>query len=298
MKYQRYFFTISIVLISMLVGLSTSAAQGSQMAGLPYRVSGVHGWQQANPDGFGNPLITGVSALEEFDGQLYAGASNFAEGGQIWRSSTGMDWTAVSEPGFGSIFASTNLAIIDLIVFKGEIYAGTGWGNAQGQLWRSPNGTDWQMVTGDGFGNPDNTGITTFMIYEDALYAAGGDDVDGLEVWRSDTGNLGSWTRVIAGGLGYPGNLNVTGFALFDGYLYLATEGPQPCQVWRSADGDIWEPVTIDGFGDPNNISMGGWAILGDYLYIGTRNEVNGAELWRYSISSGWEPVMQTGLAT
>jgi streptogramin lyase len=256
---------------------------------------GVPGWKQVNINGFGKMTTNGITALENFNGQLYAGASNWVDGGQVWRTSDGTTWTPVSEVGFTSTMTITNRVIIDLVEFKSQLYAGTGWGGFPGQIWRSSDGTGWQQVVGDGFGNPDNGSITTFTVFSDTLYAAAGNVDDGLEIWRSSTGDSLSWTPVITGGLGYTANQNITGFTLFDGFLYIAIEGTQPCQVWRSADGSILDPITTDGFGDPDNLSMSGWATLDGYLYIGTRNEVTGAQLWRSSNGTDWDPVVQDG---
>jgi streptogramin lyase len=257
---------------------------------------GVPGWIQMNINGFGDPDTIGVTALENFNGQLYAGASNWVDGGQVWSTSDGSTWMPVSEPGFTDTMTTTNRAIIDLVEFKGQLYASTGWGGFPGQIWRTSAGTDWQPVVEDGFGNPDNSSIGNFTVLSDTLYAAAGNVIEGFEIWRSPTGDSLSWTPVITAGLGYTANQQVTGFTLFDGFLYIAIEGPQPCQVWRSADGSIWDPIITDGFGDPNNSSsMGGWATLDGYLYIGTRNEVTGAQLWRSNNGTAWEEVIDDG---
>jgi hypothetical protein len=117
-------------------------------------------WMQVNEDGFGNPANTGVLSLEVFDGQLYAGTSNWTDGGQVWRTTDGTAWTAVSEIGFGSAYTATNRGLMDMIEFNGQLYVSTGGGDAGGQIWRSVNGTDWTQVEGAGFGDPDN--ITCF----------------------------------------------------------------------------------------------------------------------------------------
>ena len=284
-----------VVIFFMVVGLTARTAQSTPLSSIPEIDLDEPAWKQVNTDGFGKPTITGVTSLENFNGQLYAGTSNWAEGGQVWRTSNGTDWFAVSEPGFTSTLTYTNPVILDMIEFKGQLYAGTGWDSSVGQIWRSSDGTDWKPVIEDGFGNQTNGSITTFTVFSDTLYAAAGNTTEGLEVWRSSTGDTLSWTPVITAGLGYTTSNNVTGFTLFDGFLYISIEGTQPCQVWRSVDGSIWEPITTNGFGDPNNLSMGGWAILGDYLYTGIRNDVTGAQLWRSTNGIDFDPIVQDG---
>lgn len=257
-------------------------------------------WAQINPDGFGNPSTIGVTALEVFHDQLYAGTANWEEGGQIWRTSNGISWTPVSELGFTSTLTNTNPVIADLIEFDGQLYASTCWAN-QGQIWRSPDGTTWEAVVEDGFGNPDSTGISAFTIFSDTLYAGVSNGADGLEIWRSLSGDSLSWTPVITAGFGYTTNMNVTGFIGFKDYLYAAIEPSQDVpitnnfQIWRSHDGEDWEPITTSGFGNPDNHSAGGLAVFQDKLYIGLRNEVTGGQVWRSEYGVGWEGVVPDG---
>ena len=254
------------------------------------------GWEQINVSGFGNPLTTGISALEAFRGQLYAGASNWETGGEIWRLGRDDQWVRVNEPGFGSGPASP--AIIDLHVFQGQLYAGTGWNNeTPGQLWRSSDGMNWQPVTTSGFNDPDNIAITNLVVFKGMLYAGTGTINSGAQVWRSSSGNPNSWEQVAPDGSALAGN--VTGFGIYKKALYAAVEPAGalggPIQVWRSLNGSDWTVVTEDGFGDLSNTSTGGFAQFGGYLYLGTRNEVSGAQLWRSRDGIHWEQTMGDG---
>ncbi len=254
------------------------------------------GWQQINLSGFGNPLSRGVSALESFGGQVYAGASNWETGGEVWRLGPDGQWIRVNEPGFGSGAASP--AIIDLFVFQGQLYAGTGWNNeTPGQLWRSSNGTNWQPVTTDGFHDSDNIAITNFVAFKGMLYAGTGTIDSSAQIWRSHSGKPTSWERVAPDTSGLAGN--VTGFAVYKNALYAAIEPAGgisgTIQVWRSMNGSDWAVVTDDGFGDPFNGSTGGFAQFGGYLYLGTRNEMTGAQLWRSSDGMHWEQAVGDG---
>jgi hypothetical protein len=254
------------------------------------------GWEQINVNGFGNPLSTGVTALESYRGQLYAGASNWDTGGEIWRMEKNGQWLQVSEAGFGS--GSASPAIIDLHVYQGQLYAGAGWNNeTPGQLWRSSDGTNWHPVTMNGFNDPDNIAITNFVEFKGMLYAGTGTLSGGAQIWRSHSGNPNSWEQVAPDGAGLAGN--VTGFAVYRNALYAAIEPAGgfggTIQVWRSVNGSDWTIVTEDGFGDLSNASTGGFAQFGDYLYLGTRNEVSGAQLWRSLDGIHWEQVIGDG---
>lgn len=283
---------LSIIVITLsLVALPVSSAQAVPLAG-------VSDWQQVNPDGFGDPLTVGVTALEVFDGQVYAGASNWTVGGQVWRWQNDGQWAPVSEPGFGS--GALIPAVLDLFIFQGRLYAGVGWGDAPGapgQVWRSQNGQDWRRVTTDGFGDSDNNAITSFTIFKGMLYAGTGTTSAGAQIWRSRNGNRDNWTRVGIDESARPGN--VTGFAVYKNVLYAAIEPAEgsvgTIQVWRSRNGSNWEPVTLDGFGDERNQSTGGFAQFGGYLYLGTRNDVTGGQIWRSRDGLNWELAVGDG---
>lgn len=101
--------------------------------------SGVPGWRQVNINGFGERGNESVPALEMFNGQLYAGTVNWNDGARIWRMSDGATWTAVSDVRFGSAYPA-NTAVWDMIVFKGQLYAGTGWSTVGGRSGARPTG--------------------------------------------------------------------------------------------------------------------------------------------------------------
>lgn len=291
-----------------IIGLVASVGMAFAQVSRPYvpnwsnyRVQGLSsaasGWTQVNIDGFGEPTNTGITTLEVFNGQLYAGASNWDNGGRVWRTDDGTSWTPVSEIGFGSAYTNTNPAIIDMIEFDSQLYAGIGWDGVPGQIWRSPDGTNWDQVEANGFGDANHS-ISTFTVFTDTLYAATGNN-SGLQIWRSSTGDSLSWTNVVTGGFGYSTNRQVTGFREFNNALYAAIESNlvlASAQVWRTTDGITWTPVITDGFGDLNNYSTGGFASFDGYLYLGTRNDVTGAQLWRSNDGATWIQVIGDGL--
>ena len=252
---------------------------------------GVSGWTPVNINGFGDPKTIGVSALAEFEDQLYAGASNWeSDHAQIWRLTNGVSWEEVTPA------ALTNQAVNDLIVFDGELYAGTGWGGGAGQLWRSSDGRAWSAVVTDGFGDSDNEAIAKLAVFNGKLYATSHNVPDGFGIWRSATGDPGTWETVLTDGHGSANLYIVTGLTVFNGQLYAACENEvEGAEIWRSADGSAWEQVASGGFDDPDNVQTGGFAVFGDWLYVGTRNDATGAELWRSTDGSSWEAVRWNG---
>jgi len=55
-------------------------------------------------------------------------------------------------------------------------------------------------------------------------------------------------------------------------------------------DGSVWEQVCIPGFGNEENFSVIGMAEYQGHLYVMTRNDAQGAEVWR-TAGTSWEQV-------
>jgi hypothetical protein len=258
-------------------------------------------WEQVNVNGFGDLQTGEVTALEAFNGYLYAGTHNpidpapLFDGAQIFRSPDGVTWTPVTQPGFGNSHDIAPPAILDFVVFNNQLYAGTGRGNAS-QIWRTSNGTIWAPMDVTGFSDPDNVDITALAVYNGMIYAGVTNQVTGVQIWRSFTGNNNEWTQAAPA---LPGTVpaSVTGFAEFgfDGGLYAAIESEEgPAQIWRSY-GSNWEIVVNDGFGDATTLLTGGLAEFGGYLYVGAGNTANGAQLWRTNDGAIWEQAITPG---
>lgn len=265
---------------------------------------GTPGWQQSNLNGFGERTNESLTALEVFNGQLFAGVTNYTFGGTVWHSSDGAQWQRVSEPGFTNALSVTNAVLFDLIEFKGNLYAGTGvWWNdgIAGQVWRTNDGQSWAQVVDNGFGNPQNNGVVAFGKFQDQLYAATINNDTGLEIWRSPTGNPLDWTRVVSAGFGGGVEYNISyPFQEFNGELYVGVEsnnaqGGNGLRIFRSGDGLIWTQVNQDGFGNKNNNHPGAFAVFQGQLYIGVRNDTAGGQLWRSSNGQQWSQVTGNG---
>ncbi len=194
-----------------------------------------------NSNGFGDQQTGEVSALEAFNGYLYAGTANATAGARIFRSPDGVTWTPVTEPGFGIAHDIAPPAILDLTVFNGRLYASTGRGDGPGQIWRTLDGVHWAPMVITGFSNPDTVDISVLAVYNGVLYAGAKNLLTGAQIWRSFTGDNNTWTQVapVTPGTAPAG---VTGMAVFDGALYAAVESDAPAQIWYSYGGD-WTTV-------------------------------------------------------
>ncbi len=286
-----------VILLSLgVVGVFaySTAASGTPSHILQELALAAPGWQQVNSNGFGDSSTLEVSAMEPFNGYLYAGTHNPVSDTQIFRSSDGLSWNAVTEPGFGEPHDIAARAILAFTVFNNRLYAGTGRGNAS-QLWRSQNGTIWAPMDITGFSDPENVNINALTEYGGKIYAGVTNQVTGAQIWSSFTGDNNSWTQV---GPDAPGSIpaTVTAFAVYSDTLYAAVEHESdfPAQIWRSFGGG-WDTIVADGFGDSNTILTGGMAEFGGYLYVGAGNQDVGAQLWRTNDEINWDQMITPG---
>ena len=295
MQHKKIIFgLIVIILAAGVAGVSASTPDASRAIshGGQELAQAVPGWQQVNSNGFGDPQVGEVSAVETFNGYLYAGTHNpsdpaqLFDGAQILRSPGGTAWTPVTQPGFGSSHDTRPPAILDLTIFKGYLYASTGRGNAA-QIWRSADGVNWGRVVNAGFGDPDIVELTVMTEYGGWLYVGASKQDSEAQIWRTSTGDgtLSSWTQVALGA----DPAMVTGMVEFDGRLYAAvqSETDSPAQIWRSYGGP-WTTIVSDGFGDSSTTLTGGMAVFGGYLYVGAGNTEVGAQLWRSNDGENW----------
>ncbi len=200
-------------------------------------------WTRVVTNDFGDAGNRAVVTFEEFDGYLYAGTDNFASGAEVWRTSDGSTWTQVNSDGFGDPY---NYVVTALEPFNGYLYAGTynyaNSDNPGGELWRCQqcDGTDWQPVpVAKGFGDTENQGIYSLLIFDNTLYAFTYNRATGMEVWRTSDGT--NWEQVGPDGLGDSNNAHPywdNAVASFNGCLYIGT--------WNDANGgEVWRKSVV-----------------------------------------------------
>lgn len=78
---------------------------------------------------------------------------------------------------------------------------------------------------------------------------------------------------------------------VFSGSCNNTWEIPEGLETVAGMDGSAWERVNQPGFGNDNNMSVVAMAEYQERLYVMTRNEIQGAEVWRTS-GTGWEQVL------
>lgn len=186
-------------------------------------------------------------------------------------------WQQVGGNGLGD---ADNYLVPTMEVWNGAIYAGVGRLTTSARIYRSTNGTTWDLMEDD-FGHNELNVLVDFKEFDGLLYAALGSETGAPvagEIWRSDADG-DTWTQFGNEGLGDANNTEFFQFQEFDGNLYVGSRNAGGGQLFRT-DGTLWEEITNDGFGDVNNETVWGLYSYDGYIWAGTLND-NGAQIWR-----------------
>lgn len=191
-------------------------------------------WSQVNSDGFGDSNNVGAWTMAVFNNALYVGVQNFNTGAEIWRTLDGTSWEQVNTDGFGDMHNQWP----SFAVYNGYLYVGTANDTTEThtgtgtQIWRSANGTTWEQVVGNGFGDSTNGGSDVLLSFEDALYSGTYNRTSGTQIRRTVDGV--HWMKIAPDGFGDSNNYSTYGWAIFKGSLFLATANEaNGAEVWR-----------------------------------------------------------------
>ena len=264
-------------------------------------------WAPVVSDGFGGRHNVAIDHLLEYRGYLYAATWNenlengSSDGGEVWRSSNGVDWEPVVQGGFGD---PSNGEVYSLAAFNGYIYGAT-WARPHGtEIWRSVTGDrgSWERVVENGFGNPNNAAVLAMTEFDGYLYASTFNPTDGADIWRSSDGVR--WEPVVEGMEGGAVR-DICTLLPYKGYLY-AGGGYFHGNSWSGAlfrcaastgcdEPSDWEAVTTDGFGDPSSRNVAGLTTFNGGMYAIVEDIVSGMGIWRSFDGSHWEKVGSNG---
>lgn len=227
-----------------------------------------------------------VSALQVFDGYLYAATGNETTGIEIWRSATGQanSWTQTNTDGFDDPAVTGTAKELVLETYNGYLYAGISRIGGTAELWYTQNGTDWDPLFTDGFGNPNASHVASMAVFDGDLYLGLLDDTDGAELLRSSNGS--TFSAAFSDGNGDSNNLKPYGLVAHRERLYLViVNADRGLQVWTSPDGTTWSTQMSGGFAYPGNTFADyfdhGAAVFQGSLYLGTGNDLFGGQVWQ-----------------
>ena len=199
-------------------------------------------WQRVVENGLGESENIFVRTLYVYGDGFYAGVSNYATGGEIWRAETGTDWERVVVNGFGK--GSGYSTVNTMVNFEGMLYAGLN-GTSGTQVWRcsvcsTPN---WEQVPVP-FDTPPQSRIGVMAVFDGALYYAVGNVQTGFEVWRTRDGE--TWQQVGREGFGDWASYYAQAHAFYpyNGALYLGVGNSiNGAELWQYLDKQIALPL-------------------------------------------------------
>jgi len=225
-------------------------------------------WRPVSVPGFGDDTNQVIFEMAVFNGHLYAGTGNPANGYQVWKTraegSVPYAWKKVITN--GAYRGNLNQAVMSMFVFKNALYVGGGirrggydrefnTGPAAAELIRIHPDGSWDLVAGDerrtpdglksplsktgpGFGNPFTGYIWSMAEYDGFLYVGTYDSTVLLSFM--DAQKLSPAQR---------GRLNSS-------HLEQIVEIEGGFDLWSSSDGVRWEQITHNGFGNKYNYGV------------------------------------------
>lgn len=147
------------------------------------------------------------------------------------------------------------------VIFNGYLYADVTYssgGSTTFDIYRTSDigstTMTWTKVVSQGFGDPQNHWLGYLGVFKSKLIAIstfthdagfGGTDwyLDGIEVWESETGALGSWTQINKDGFGTEvtkpsgrvirANCILGAAREYNGYFYVGTMSHFGAEIWR-----------------------------------------------------------------
>jgi hypothetical protein len=180
-------------------------------------------------NGFGNANNWHISCLLEFRGCLYGAVNNSSTGGELWRTSDGLNWVNVLTNGIND---RRNIELHHLSVDNGFLWVATmPRPGVADEVWRSSDGTNFVQSNLSGFGDTNNfsrfpsvggLGPNEFFGCENYL--------TGAQIWR-----LGPVIdQPIVQAVGADGNLHLAWPALALGFNLESTTNPAAA-IWTQA---------------------------------------------------------------
>jgi hypothetical protein len=166
-----------------------------------------------------------TNGLDEYQGMLYISVQENEKNITIWRSPTGDpgSWEMVVDDGFQNVAPYEGIKNGgEFCVFQGWLYFTNG-----PDILRTHDGLNWELVEAGGFGDVNNSQVTSLIPYQGDLYAFTLNNSTGIEVWSSPTGETGTWTQINEDAFGdvlhnhisYQGDQ-----AVFKGKLFVGTD--------------------------------------------------------------------------
>jgi len=265
-----------------------------------YHFDGGNHWSQVNSDGFGDGNNTRASSMAVYNGNLYVGTRNTSNGCQVW-SYDGSSWTRRII--IGGFITANNVDASAMAVYGTSLYVGTENDPASGgngcQVWRNIGGSLWAQANISGFGNVNNTRVSSLFWYsgQGRLIAGTQNTAAGCSIESYD-GTGTNWTAMATDGISSSANYAATSLFACDlgsgTKLYAGTSNNGGCEV-HSYTGALnpphaWDaPIVTGGFGDGSNQTLACMTLYndsGNKLFMGTQKGWGGCQVWTWDGST------------
>lgn len=184
------------------------------------------------------------------------------------------------------IYTSSDGQIRSMEDYGGDIYIGVDSGSwGVGAKVYKYDGSSWNQINDDGFGNPENYEIKALTVFDNKLYAGTTKgDSTGLEVWEYDGTD---WSQVGSNGINDSNNAAVEQMTAHNGRLYLTTSNSDTGTQVLEYNGSDWQQVNTGGFGDENDYGAQSIISYDGKLYVGTNQR---GRVWEYD-GDNWAQV-------
>lgn len=259
---------------------------------------------------------------------IYGTTINLRDGLEVWRSFDGTNWEVVvgrgAKIGNGFGHGASNESGRAMLAVGDHLYVGA-MRAQRGQIWRTANGVDWELVTSvqklesGPFGWIYNMG--SLAMADLCLFDDDGDGVDelfagtwrlfGFSIYKYDFAS-GKWSRVAEFGIRKGSNIGVHQLVPFNGRIWVLTVNfssgfdvyaSKPANAAGIRNNADWELVAEKGFTDAGNyyawegtvypLGADGEELPDSRLFIGTFNLSRGFYL--YSVTKGGEWAVEVG---
>lgn len=230
---------------------------------------------------------------------------------EVWRSTNGgATWTQLANAPWEARH-TTGWLVHDnkLWVLGGDVNSG----HYQTDIWSSVDGVTWLQVSANAAPFTQGRILFNYFSHAGKLWIVGGQTLDEFasppstkpgsvyydDVWSSVDG--ATWVQVSTGNAWAPRGMQI-GNAVKDGYMWLVGGGAYDTEgnprvykndVWRSADGVIWEQITPNA-GFPARQYQNVEVLNGDLIVAAGWDGANRNDVWRSSNGVQWYQIVGT----
>jgi hypothetical protein len=216
-----------------------------------------------------------ISAIMPYDGELYIGTRDYVNGYRVIKTDASGDlpyeYTEVVGP--GAYLPVPNQEVLSMEVFENRLYVGANGFRYEpdvslpAELIRINPDDSWDIVAGDPRDTP--TGPKASI----SGFRSGFGNAYNVHMWRMET---------------FDGELYV---GTFDNSTEKRVDGNLPPDVianlgfdlFRSADGETFEPITTTGFGDRFNSGVRSLEATPYGLFLGSANQYFGVKVYHFA---------------